>query len=154
MIVASMFFASAAAAEPAFMPVFIQDTQEIQCSNEDITKGLLIGGGIGLVVGVTGGISAVAGMTVIGTGSTVGWAGALSSPILTGSTVPVAVGTSILPTGLGAYTGFVVSCAGEEIASGAVIAYDTTTSAISYAATSVVDATYYWGSEAINWVTE
>jgi hypothetical protein len=149
---AAILFTNVANAEVVFLPEPVPE-----CSQEDINKGLLIGGGIGLVTGLTAGVGTVAGMTVMGTGATVGWAGAMSSPFLTGSTIPVAVGTSIIPTGLGAYTGYVVSCAGEEIATGVGSAVDTVGSAIGDAADAVAYGavfTYYLGAEAVSWILE
>lgn len=146
---AAVMFTSVANAETVFFP-----EPTAKCSQEDINKGLLIGGGVGLVTGLTAGVGTVAGMTVMGTGATVGWAGAMSSPFLTGSTIPVAVGTSIIPTGLGAYTGYVVSCAGEEIVAGVETAVIAVGSTVSYATEAVVYGAYYMGADLVTWLTE
>jgi hypothetical protein len=152
--IAIALFAATAKADVILIPY---ESKETECSQQDINKGLLIGGGIGLVTGLTAGVGTVAGMTVMGTGATVGWAGAMSSPFLTGSTIPIAVGSSVFPTGLGAYTGYVVSCAGEEIATGVGSAVDTVGSAIADGAEAVAYGavfTYYLGAELVAWVIE
>jgi hypothetical protein len=81
-----------------------------RCTNTD----LAIGVGVGVTAGVAVGVGTVAASPLIGAGvaagSTVGWLGALSAPILAGSTaMSVAFSTAIIGP-LAGITGYYTSC--------------------------------------------
>jgi hypothetical protein len=85
-------------AEPEYTLTPVENS--VQCSNTDVA----IGVGAGLVSGVVIGISTVAASPMIGAAGVVGWTGALSAPVLTGSTI----GSVALSTG---FTGSLIGLA-------------------------------------------
>jgi len=81
-----------------------------QCTNTD----LAIGVGVGTVAAVVVGISTVATSPLIGAGvaagSTVGWAGAFTMPILINSTLASIATASVVVAPLVTFAGYYASC--------------------------------------------
>jgi len=93
-------------AEPDYTLIPVENS--VQCSNTDVA----IGAGVGLVSGVVIGVSTVAASPLLGAAGVVGWAGALSGPVLVGSTIPaVTISTGVTGSliGLAAYYGSCVT---------------------------------------------
>jgi hypothetical protein len=81
-----------------------------QCTNTD----LAIGVGVGTVAAVAVGVGTVATSPLIGAGvvagSTVGWAGAFTMPILINSTLASIATASVVVAPLTAFVGYYASC--------------------------------------------
>ena len=102
---------SSVQAEPQYKLAPVENS--VQCSNTDVA----IGVGAGLVSGVIIGVSTVAASPMIGAAGVVGWAGAFSAPVFTGSTVgSVVVSTGVTGSmvGLASYYG---SCVANAVMS-------------------------------------
>jgi len=102
--IATILFASTAYAEKQYTLTPIENT--VECSGADIA----IGVGVGAVSAVAIGIAAIAASPVIGAAGVVGYAGATSGAVLTGSTIPAIAAASVLSAPVIGTAGFYASC--------------------------------------------
>jgi hypothetical protein len=96
-------------AEPEYTLVPIENS--VQCSNTDVA----IGVGTGIVSGIVIGVSAIAASPVLGAAGVVGWAGAVSAPVITGSTLGAVAAASTIMGPIIGTAGYYASCVTRNI---------------------------------------
>ena len=102
--IATILFASTAHAEKQYTLTPIDS--EVNCTGTDIAVGV----GVGAVSAVIIGVTAIAASPLVGAAGVVGYAGATSGAILTGSTLPAIGAASVLSAPVIGTAGFYASC--------------------------------------------